>query len=396
MSIVGELSTLFRDSNISDFAWNGSDRLCAVATGSKLITIDLENRKRLPDIDLSFSCHAIAFTSATELACASLTTTAPRHVDLDTSTVTALSAAANCRTSFKHQTMAGQLADGKALAGSSSSGTLVTITNTGPASGTLTPAEISGTTVNAVIAKPGSSLWLIGTTNGKVHEISFTGTVSKTITLPTTPNTGSGTTQSVTTLCLIDDSLFVGTASGIMYEYTYSSSTLKRIFSVASATTTPKGVQFSSPVNGLFFMHNTDDGGLPQAISIMDGGTLPLTPLEQLQWFGTDRLIGCFFDDVNNFACVVSEIFIYAFGCTGLTPTTIATRAQEPVGSDIAHRLLRMHRNGLGQWKLTSDANQLDEEENVDARLNDQIYVDLSLIGTQFTDEEFDVRSAQA
>lgn len=161
---------------------------------------------------------------------------------------------------FKGQQVAGDPSTSIAFASSSTNGEIVKINGSTFAVSKPTPAALSGAKALTVIVKEGGNAWLLGTNNGKVIEINSSGTSISTITLPTTPNTGSSPTLLVTGLSMYNDTLIVTTGNGGMYIYTYSTATLVNQTVVSPTKTagnagtvlcaSPSGFTAYAPSNG--------------------------------------------------------------------------------------------------------------------------------------------------
>lgn len=126
--------------------------------------------------------------------------------------------AATCYTNQIGQQIAAHPHLEMALATRSTTGTLQRFNGSNFTITSLTASAITGQNARCLIAKDGSNNWLVGTTDGKIHEVDNTGQALKTITIPNTP---SSTTSAVyvSALAYYGDHLLAVSNSGYLYHY---------------------------------------------------------------------------------------------------------------------------------------------------------------------------------
>lgn len=382
--------------SLSDSAWNGATKMVFVG-GTKLSQLDLTTRMRGADITLPNSGSAVAFIASDQVIVSSNNVNTPYHVNLTTSVVTTLGAADFIRHALKFQQAAGNQTTGQYMAAGLTTGRLIRVDNSGPTASSINPANLTGRQIGTVIRKPGTNLWIVGTRNGRIVEIDFAGTSSNIIDLPTTPvTTGTAPTHDITSLALEGNELLVGTSNGTLWHVNYTTGLVKNAHLVARSLSAPSGIFLSNVANGLVAMM-TNESSVNQVITMWDIGSLPITQVDHAFWNGAlGQPLGLQLDSVGGVLYIHTGNDIRGINLKGHNSTNIATRAQFPAGTDIAHRLVRLQRAGFGRLKVELDANQPIGEVQVAARLNEQEYIDLSLIGTSFVDEKIDIRRAEA
>lgn len=121
------------------------------------------------------------------------------------------------------QQIAPNLNNGYALAIRSGQNSLTLYNSANNTASVLSPAILSAVNSRRVVAV--GSHWVVATGNGKVFEIDSAGTVTTTITLPTTPNIATPSVD-IMGLFYYAPYLLVITTSGIMYLYNWGTSTL--------------------------------------------------------------------------------------------------------------------------------------------------------------------------
>jgi hypothetical protein len=87
---------------------------------------------------------------------------------------------------------------------------------------------------------------------------------------------------------------------------------------------------------------------------------------------------------------------IFFQGMTGTTSTTVATRAQNPPGTDVAQHIYRVRTPRDYMSVMESDSNQSSGSQNVTATHQNEEYMEISSILTPFSNEKSDVRRFKA
>lgn len=265
----------------------------------------------------------------------------------------------------------------------------------------LTPIELSGDRATCVIVKQVTAslpnLWLIGTNDGKVYEVNSSGTVSKTITLPTTPNVGSAPTHIVSGLSHYPPNLAVTTNQGMLYIYEYESGNLIYQQMVGDANSgTASGPLLCASASGSTLLTSSRSGAsLLSSISEMYFATTPPT-FEQ--YFIDANVITeeCHLNAYNRKAYLRSQSgSIYSFqdwNTGGLSKAIEPAEMHIPVGVQVDGKIIRIRDDGPGNStveivaEITAGANALPATEDRD-------YIELAL-NTAETD--WDIREFKA
>lgn len=261
----------------------------------------------------------------------------------------------------------------------------------------LTPAEISGDKATCVIAKSATSglsnTWLFGTNDGKVHEITAAGTVTNTITLPTTPNTGSAPTHIVTGISYYPPNLAATTNQGMFYLYEYESGTLiyqQMVGETTSATNSGPTLCASSSGTTLLASSRTG-GGIISSISEVYIASNPPT-FEQ------------YFIDLN---IVPEESHINAstrkaylrsqsgsffsfqqFDMGGTQKILEQTELQDPPGVQITGKIIRIRDDGPGNSTVELVA-EVGAETSYLSSTDGRKYIEIAL---NSDDSKYDIR----
>jgi hypothetical protein len=208
----------------------GYVRAALLYGNQKLTVVNLETMSKFSDTNVGATNYNTSmFLSGSDLALANYTNQTTQHVSFDlsgTPTFTPFVSKDYCKFPSKWQQAAGDTGNLRGLIiAYTTVGSLIQF-DTVPTCTVITPAGLTGKVLNCIIHKPSSANFLVGTNGGQVLEIDYSGTVVKTITLATTPNSGVAPTISVTSLAISGDTLLVGTANGMLLRYAYTASTL--------------------------------------------------------------------------------------------------------------------------------------------------------------------------
>lgn len=203
--------------------------------------------------------------------------------------------------------------------------------------------------------------WLLGTNDGKIHEIDSTPTVVKTLTLPTTPNTGTAPTFRVSGLSYHNDRLAVMTAEGILFIYKYSTSTeLRRVYlgSASSGGNFALGSSLCPSASGPFLYS-------PNYNKISNNSTVSEYDLNDLNVQETYSI------ELNQKSCpsvgidkvnfkgwaMIDTTRIRIFNLNSREKTAIQTRIQDPAGTDTTGRIIRIKTPKIGLAAVDIDQN---------------------------------------
>lgn len=215
----------------------------------------------------------------------------------------------------------------------------------------ITPAALSGAQASCIVNKTGSGGAIMGTNNGKIIEIDSAGAQVSTFTLPTTPNV-STPSLSVSGLSYYNDNLLVLTDRGILYHYTFSSSTLKYTGVLPSLTSaTGTGGVLCESASG-YTLHGVGNAAgaahVPElyfnnsAVSFQDGFWS--------ETFYSVYAVGVAPDPVNQAWIIYntsSGKMLRIFYTPETKIVTEPTRSKDP--ADISVRVIRYRDNGPGK-----------------------------------------------
>ena len=343
---------------------------------------------------------AIDWVTTNKAVVMSFNVNTPFLVDYSLSTVTALGATGFAlNASTKGQTIAGNMSTGVAMALAFSGG-FVKVDSAGPTATALTNS--SGVTPSCIIVKPGTSSWIVGGSNGKFCQLDAAGNATSVTTLPTTPsNSVSPTAQNISHMAMDagGSELFLSTTSGMLFHYslvgpTFFYNSVTRIAS--SVPTTTDGVPLSNIVNG-WMMHCQGDHAssvVPAGIWLRQIGRLPHIPADSIYLPSTNiniRAVG-----INPTANVgwiaTTQGRIFVIDMTGLATTIGKERAQDPVGVDVAARLITIQKFKYSMYRVESDISILAGPNNVALDLEDHEYLSVASINTPFVNEKIDIR----
>lgn len=390
---------------------NGDDYFAIFNDNSTAFFFDLNTFAPVGAVSVALGAdyHYGAFITDTDIVLASTVTNVPKSVNVLTGTLSTLTTQLTCFASGRSQDMiAVDRVNSKAMYPSSTAGKLVTIVPGSPyTTAQISPSGLSGKTFQCAIHKTGSVNFLTGTSDGNVYELSITGTINKTITLPTTPNIGSAAAHPVSSMIYLDseDILLVATHSGMLFQYTYSTSTLVDVQCLRNMDTISTGGLYLSNVFNRQFIHSCfsrpSDGMIWEGMRITSGGSIPVDQLISRNFLSPYPNIGvnekhklfwiaCRSSLSTSLSCVK---FISISGTAG---GAVGTRGQEPANVDVDHRILRLANYGNCNYDLTVDQNVSNGSEDgevfVDSPIQGAEEIEISVIGTPEVDEAFQAR----
>lgn len=238
-----------------------------------------------------------------------------------------------------------------------------------------------------------SGSWIVGTDDGKIHELDTTPSVVKTITLPTTPAAGTAPTWKVSGLSYFNDRLMVLTAAGVVFIYTYSTSTVikKDYFgSVGSGGNALLGTTLCDSASGAVLyspnFNKTTTGSEVLEYDLVSMTTEDIHRVELAQ--KSCPAVGIDKSTYRAWA-IIDTNKIRVFDISNRDNTTVTTRVQDPAGTDIAARIIRLRDAGPGRATVDLDQNITAVETSLNARKNSK-YIEITI--EDLATDKFDVR----
>lgn len=308
------------------------------------------------------------------------------------------SGANTCYTNQIGQQIAAHKHLGIALSTRSTTGTLQKFNGNTFAITSLSASAITGQTARCIITKEGSNNWLIGTTDGKIHEVDNTGQALKTITIPNTPSTATAVVY-VSALNYADDYLIAVSNSGYLYQYKYSTSTLLNTQFVGNGNGSTGGVSLSSlSASGMALMtygRSPSSQGLEISEVNFTNNNLTLCSIYANEANIESQNVG--FDSITNRGWYISTnnsfYSLRVFDVTSPQKVTSPTRSQNPPGTDVGARIIRIRDEGIGKAFIELDTNVSAGVQQLVAT-KDHDYIELAIISG--SPDKFDVRTFQS
>lgn len=270
----------------------------------------------------------------------------------------------------------------------------------------LSPTPLSTHQASCIIFKADTLTWLIGTNNGLVFEMDKNGNqIGSSLTLVTSPNI-SAPTIIPTGLSYYNNILVVVTNSGNGYIYSWTVQTLLNTFPTGannvgatgnvtcSLTDSASGVclvlsggsqspNSTNTVTELFF--NTVSGGAPILTPYYNeaqagpncGGIQPTITSSQFSkaWVN--------FADNN-----AQGVQLRFFNISSPNICSETTRFQNPIGTDIASRCIRIRDEGIGRSTVEIDQNVSSGTQAVNCT-SDRQYIEINIASGQWDIREF-------
>lgn len=333
-------------------------------------------------------CGAIFSASTSQVDFVELTTQAKTSVT---------TGAVNTNSGIQGQQCAGNPSTHIAICTRSVSGSVgkADYSGSAPTCSTLSPASLSGKTATSVITK--NNNFLIGTDSGIVYEMDSSGTIVTTLTLPKTNNVGTAPTIYVHGLSYSDPYLAITTSSGFLYVYNFSTTTLlwQGLAPMPTSTTTGTplcaaacgtaiiGHGSSTSTNGIGIgeFYFGSGVGSYEAVAFNEVNT-------QLTFVGVDPISKKAWTSNNNTSNFLqSRIFNITTGYT-----TETTEIQNPVGTQVTGRIIRLRDPGVGKASVEVDQNIAAASTAVKCT-DDHNYIEISLAGGT---EKDDIREFKA
>lgn len=310
---------------------------------------------------------------------------------------------------------ASQITLKKAMAIGSSLGQMITVDNSG--GGTPITAKFTATGSKrylCIIPHPTNGNYIAGTDDGFIHELTFTGTIVKQFQLPLT-GTRSGTSIPGTALLVHSLSmdptgtyLYVMTTQGFRFKYSYATPTLleQMMVSVCSSGFSP---MMSEIVNNQFFQMLGSSGptnGQFLPLNLMRSGSLQTIELDALgigpSWqnmrsMGINAAAGVGWIGVSGgFDNSGQQVII--FGLDGLTAPSpsVLGRMQVPAGTDVNYRSVILNYLGQGMSYVESDTNISAGSQPLSIAIDNSVYYEFGINGSQGVDEVLGFRKFQS
>lgn len=316
-------------------------------------------------------------------------------------------ALATCSTSFDQQ-VAGSPSHNLAISTTSTNGKMCKTDLSAQTVSQLSPTPLSGTQASCVFYKSDTNTWLVGTLTGKVFEMDSTGSqVGSTLTLANTPNV-SAPTLYVTAVAFYNGYLLIA-CYGTIFCYLWPSGVFNWSIPYATETygfsQTQPATFISTPACGLCLVGqgsqqtpNSTTGVSELFFNLVSGNIPTLTTKYNESVSGAFR--GGIQPTVTGLDYSKAWVVFGNAEGTGLQlrlynisspyPCSETTRFQNPIGTDVAFRCIRIRDNGIGRTAVELDQNVAAGIVSV-ACGADQQYIELALynnIGTM----DWDVR----
>lgn len=292
----------------------------------------------------------------------------------------------------KGQQSAGNTSTMLAMTCSSTNGNLVKTDASALTNTVLTPASLSGTTARCVITK--GTNWIIGTASGTVVEINSSGTTIQTITLPTTPNSGSAPTLLVSGLSYdsSSDRIVITTTAGVMFVYEYSTQTLLNRAFTGTSNSAGRGAFLCDSINSTCLIAYT---GVPrpnnaQVVTNLVFQKQPITESVFISEINSD-CVGCGINSSINVAWIAfNSTRLRVFRTGGLTTTSVETQIQDESGITLGGRIIRLRKLGVGRYFVESDQTISSEATDISSTV-DSHFIEIAITGSE-PSESWDVR----
>lgn len=258
-----------------------------------------------------------------------------------------------------------------------------------------THTSISGMTgkLTTVIAHPAGNLWIAGSNDGKIHELNATPTINKTITLPTTPNTGGAPTWLVSGLSYFDDKLLVTTAQGMAFLYNYATDTeIKRFFlgNVSSGGGAALGTPLCDSASGAVLYcpnyNKTTIGSEVLEYDLVSATTEDIHRTETAQ--KSSPAVGI--DPIYYKAwAIIDTNKVRVFDISSRDEVQVDTVTEDPEGTPVSARIIRLRSPKVGLATVETDQNISAVETDLPARENSH-YIEITY--RDLATDRFDVR----
>jgi len=263
----------------------------------------------------------------------------------------------------------------------------------------LSPSAISASTASCVIFRSDTSTFILGTSAGKVFEMDSSGNVLKNISLINTPNITAPTIV-VTGLSYYNDILAVATAHGLLYFYQYSTGTLLYTLPCNSrSSSAPATSCLSDSASGTFLLCSS--GQSPNSTAALTeiyfSKNLPIVQplyndtIADFQAAKIETTLNKIWAFTPNAATSGAQARIFTISPVQITVES--TRSQDPLGVDIADRIIRIRDLGIGSATIEIDTNVSAGSQSLNCT-NDAQYIELAI--KSGSPDRWDVREFRA
>lgn len=245
-----------------------------------------------------------------------------------------------------------------AMIACNTAGSVKTFTLAGELGNTYSPAGLSGQTPTCVVTKEGN--FLVGTDTRRIHEITPTGTIVQTFTVPLTPNVGTTPAVELMGLSYYNDLVLCSTDSGVVYLIKWSTQTILDSTFCIGSTVSQLGFLMCQSVSGHTIVTTQQCADAAQPIFEV--------------YFGNGEILyeESFYSNVNT-SIRATGISLEAQKAWVLTNGSAAdgyhlrmfnintgsvlspTRAQDPPTVDVASRIIRIRNGGVGKASIEYD-----------------------------------------
>jgi len=246
----------------------------------------------------------------------------------------------------------------------------------------IVPAVLSGQSAQCVISRFDTNTWLLGTSDGKIHEINSSGTILTTVDLVSAPAV-SAPTITVSALAYYNGYVVAGTETET-FVYSWPGGVLQTAQLAGNNTS---GSVMSNAVSGIVL------------IAGQNGVNNNYNPVGELYFDNGNYSLDSTFMNENNVAMLDLGIeptnpYAWAIFNTPNAPTQfrifnitppgkelVSTLAQNPIGNNVACRIIRFRRaNGLGSAVVEVDQNIFPGPANLSCSAS-RNYMELCLLG---------------
>lgn len=280
---------------------------------------------------------------------------------------------------------------------------------------TATVPTVSGHStdgIRCVIPMGSSTHFLVGTTSGSVIELDRTGATigEKSLVPPSSSvciaNVGSGTlgTYIVNSLAYSGDTVLASVSAGLIYNIKWST---KTIVETVDAGETGDGItaggvtlheQPSNMPNNtgqVFWTRYGNSASTPNDFNnvyltlaqisftgkVRKLGTIRMEQASPPSSLGYDPTLQMLWFTRNNTA----KLQLLLYGTAPYSTTTVPTRVQNPPGTDVSARIIRIADPGLGRAYVYSDTNVAAGQQSLQATATSEYY-ELAIIGNTLWD----------
>ena len=252
----------------------------------------------------------------------------------------------------------GQMADstgGIALACRAAAGGLLKATSAQVLTN-MTVSALSGLQAKSILAEPSSGVWFVGTNNGKVLTVDSSGNLQNTITIPSTPAILAPTIV-VSGLSFSYPYLLVATNVGQLHLFNYQSQTEvdRTLSSLENSSTSFQSLCTAS--SGFTICARVVGGQNATTIESIYFGNGKIYKEDVVIAEQSTSFTGCVRTSVKAIVFTSASNFaqLRTYDATSSAVGIETTESQNPVGTDVSARVIRILSNGLGKKSVYSD-----------------------------------------